>query len=446
MSITKRGLVRIVSFTVALIAVLIIRNFILMNENVKTRRSVTNSYTRAMEELAFSCDNLSSTLEKEMYAGSVQMHQNLASKLYREASSAKAALAQLPIEELPLENTYKFLSQVGNYSLAMSKKLNNGETITDEDYKNLTSLYDFSKNLAEDMWSLEGAVSSGEISLLSDGRKTAQETAPPTVNNGFTDFENEFDSYPKLIYDGPFSDNILERTPEMTENAAEVTQQKALERASRALNVNPSELKSVSDVEGKMPAWRFSTEDFSASCEITKKGGYISYFLKGKAVNESKITKAQALKKAEKLLEDLGILSMQTTYYEIEENVMTVNFAYYDVDKCVYADLVKVSVAMDNGDVLGYDARGFLTNHKERTYPKKLYSQIKAEQKVSPKLSVKSHRLAVIPKDNLEETLCYEFKCKADNGRNVLVYINAENGNEEQILILVESDSGTLTI
>ena len=39
-----------------------------------------------------------------------------------------------------------------------------------------------------------------------------------------------------------------------------------------------------------------------------------------------------------------------------------------------------------------------------------------------------------------------EFRCRAENGRNVLVYINAQTAEEEQILILVESKSGTLTV
>lgn len=445
MKFTKRGLVRIFSFSLAAIIVLIVRNIILMNENKDSLRSINKGYIRAMEELAFSCDNLSSTLEKELYAGSAQMRQNLAEKLYLEAASAKSALAQLPMEELPLENTYKFLSQVGNYSLAMSKKLGNGETLTDSDYKNLTKLYEFSKNLSEDMWTLEGSVSSGEISLTKGTDQVAEEKAP-TVTDGFADFENGFDNYPKLIYDGPFSDNIMEKDPEMTKTAKAVTKKAALTKASMYMNISANDLSEVSKVEGNMPGWRFSTEDQSASCEVTKNGGYISYFLKNKAVNTSAINNDQALDFAKKFLDELGIISMKTTYYEIVENVMTVNFAYNDVERCVYTDLVKVSVSMENGEILGYDARGFLTNHKTRTYPKKLYSAVKAEEAVSPKLTVESKQLAVIPKDNLEEVLCYEFKCKAQTGRNVLVYVNALNGKEEDILILVENENGTLTI
>lgn len=444
MTITNRGLIRTCSIAAAAFTALAVRNIQLMNTAGKAQQTVSYNYSRAIEDLAESCNNLSASLEKQLYAGSGKMQQSLATDLYREASSAKAALAQLPVAELNLENTYKFLSQVGNYSLAMSEKLMNGEKLTDEEYENLSELYDFSKDLSEDMWELENAVSSGELSLTK-ARKAVSEDEPPYITDGFSDFEENFESYPSLIYDGPFSDNILEKTPKMTENAEEVSKDKALQRAAMALNINTTDLPDVSDVDGNMPAWRFSDDNSGVACEVTKKGGYISYFLKMRNVTQSKIDTEKALQSAQDFLDYLGILSMEKTYYEIEGNVMTINYAYSDLDRRIYPDLVKISVAMDDGEILGYDARGFLVNHTERTYPENLYSESSAEQAVSPRLTIVSHRLAVIPKDNLDEVLCYEFSCKAENGRNVLVYINAETGAEEDILILLESDSGVLT-
>ena len=63
-----------------------------------------------------------------------------------------------------------------------------------------------------------------------------------------------------------------------------------------------------------------------------------------------------------------------------------------------------------------------------------------------PKLSVISHRTAVIPTDGGGEVLCYEYTCRAGNGRKVLVYINAVTAKEEQVLLLEENENGTLTI
>lgn len=443
MTVTRRGLIRLCSLTIAAVAALGVRNIQLMNDVDNAQRTVVYNYSRAVEDLADSCDNLSAALEKQLYAGTGAMHQSLAVELYKEASTAKAALSQLPIAELNLENTYKFLSQVGNYSLSVSQKLMNGGEISDEEYKNMTALYDYSKKLSDDMWTLEGALSGGGYSLTK-AKNSLSENEPPYITDGFSDFEDTFDNYPSLIYDGPFSDNILEKTPKMTSNAQEVTKDKALQKAAMALNVNTTTLTKADDVEGNMPAWRFSDDNSTMSCEVTKNGGYLSYLLKMRAVENSNIDKDKALQSADDFLDYLGILSMEETYHEIEGNVMTVNYAYSDLGTRVYPDLVKVSVAMDNGEILGYDARGFLVNHTDRSYPEDLFSEVKAEQLVSPKLTISSKRMAVIPTDNLEEKLCYEFACKAENGRSVLVYINAETGEEEDILILIESDAGTL--
>ena len=60
-------------------------------------------------------------------------------------------------------------------------------------------------------------------------------------------------------------------------------------------------------------------------------------------------------------------------------------------------------------------------------------------------IKIETEGMAYIPKDNKTEVLCYEFKGKFNN-KTYLVYINAKTGNEERILILVESGEGTLTI
>jgi len=59
---------------------------------------------------------------------------------------------------------------------------------------------------------------------------------------------------------------------------------------------------------------------------------------------------------------------------------------------------------------------------------------------------VQNVKLTIIPSSGEHERLCWEFLCRAQNGNNVLVYINAETGAEEQILLLKINDNGTLVI
>lgn len=69
-----------------------------------------------------------------------------------------------------------------------------------------------------------------------------------------------------------------------------------------------------------------------------------------------------------------------------------------------------------------------------------------AQRSVSPYLTVKESRLCVIPTQGGTEYLCYEFLCMGTRDEEILVYINADTGLEEEILILLKSDGGVFTI
>ena len=54
--------------------------------------------------------------------------------------------------------------------------------------------------------------------------------------------------------------------------------------------------------------------------------------------------------------------------------------------------------------------------------------------------------LAIIPSEGLNEILTYEFLCENQQGAEVLVYVNALTGKEEQILIIQKTKDGILTV
>ncbi len=434
-------IIRAFSYLAAAVGVLGAKDLILMNENESLSLEREYTYTRAVGDLSDELDTVSSTLEKQLYASGAEIHRDLSVKLCSDTAEAKSALAQLPNDTADLGTVNKFLSQVGDYSLSLSKKLSSGGEISDKEYKNIEQLYSVSKELCEKMRLLRESVESGETVFVPDA-----DTRTPLLSDGYEELDEAMSGCPKLIYDGPFSDNILERTPMMTRDAEKVTRQQALTRCRMVLGIDSNDLSVIDTVSGRMPGWRFSDSKGGISCEVTEKGGYLSYFLRSRQPEASKLSTDEALQKAENFLTELGMDSLKSTYYETYSNVLTVNFAYQDLDVLCYTDLVKVSVALDNGEILGYDAKGWLVNHHKRQYRRDIISLSSAAERVSPKLTVESSQKALIPADDLSEKLCYEFRCKADNGRTALVYINAETGREEQILLLVESEFGVLTV
>ena len=137
---------------------------------------------------------------------------------------------------------------------------------------------------------------------------------------------------------------------------------------------------------------------------------------------------------------------MKESYYASYNGICTVNFSSLEGDVNFYTDLVKVSVALDTGSVVSCDARGYIMNHHSRGVFTPQISPQQAQGSVSPALKVMGHSLCVIPSSGLNEIFCYEFVCKGDDGEDVLVYVNAKTGAEEQILILIHTIGGTLAL
>ena len=136
---------------------------------------------------------------------------------------------------------------------------------------------------------------------------------------------------------------------------------------------------------------------------------------------------------------------MEETYYIKNEGVMTINYAFSQDGVIMYPDLIKVKIALDNGEILGMSSFGYLNNHTTRDISKVKISKEQAKEKLNKDLSIKSEKMAVIPTEWQSEILCYEFKGKVGE-TEYLVYINVETGNEEDILIITNTPNGVLTM
>ena len=155
------------------------------------------------------------------------------------------------------------------------------------------------------------------------------------------------------------------------------------------------------------------------------------------------ITQEDATKKGKEFLENKGFDNMQETYYITQDGVTTINYAYTDENVIVYPDLIKVKVALDNGDILGIETTGYLNNHTDRNINNIKIPKEEAKKNINKKLEINNERLAIIPTEWKTELLCYEFKGTV-NDKQFLIYINAESGREEDILIIRDTGNGIL--
>lgn len=450
MHIKKRNFVRLISYLVATIAALGFWGWQTYEQQEIYRMQLEYSYLRSLQELSSNMSVISTDLDKGTYAGTPKQLSTISTKLWREAGNAKTALTSIPVGEAQLDNTYRFLSQVGDYSMSISRKASSGQEISQEEKDNLVSLVDYARKLEQQISQLEQDVSSGKIRIKDIinqywGGQGAQGDRAASQDQGvFKEMEASFEGFPQLIYDGPFSTHLTDVKPKMLESLSSVSREQARKKAATAAGVKANEISFVQDENSNMPSYVFGSEDISVA--VTKQGGLVTYMTNSRDVQAPRISVEDARKKADEYLAALGIESMEDTYYEIANNICTINYAYMNQNVICYTDLIKVGVAMDNGQVVFFDARGFISNHKQRMLPAPSVTPSQAAASVNSDLAITDYRLALIPSPGKNELLTYEFKCLGRNNQNVLVYINAVTGEEEQILILVISENGVLTI
>lgn len=423
-------------------------------DTVNYERFINNGYQRSFKELVSSVNDIDTSLAKVKYSTTAPMINSLCTQVYGKAMSAQQSMGELPFSNVELTDTAAFISRVGDYAYALSVITAGGDMPIENDIQNLSSLSLTAASLSSRLTTLESEIGNGTMSIseLKKAEKQSEKEegngAPTSLSDNFKLIESEFPQIPMLIYDGPFSSHVESREPRLLEGKEDVDAETARRKAIEFMNIAPDKSKVIGNRGGRIPAYLVSaiTDRGELTVVVTQKGGVVLSVMDGINVPEANISPQGAVEIAQQFLKDHGYPNMESSYWTVGGNVALINFAAVQDGIICYPDLMKVSVALDGGSIIGYEANGYVTNHYEREFPESIISEVEAKKHVSPSLEVLAHEFAVIPTDGKYEVLCHEFKCLSPEGRHYLIYVNAKTGEEEQILILIEDPGGTLTI
>lgn len=416
----------------------------------KLDTSLANNYDRAFFELSDYVSDIDVLLTKAQLAGTPAQLASISNEIFMQAAEAKSCFGELPQQDVNLEKTAKFLSQVGDYTYVLSQNMINGQEISQEEYTTLSKLNDYAGELSRNLDEIEARIYKGEISFNTayGANIITRALAAEDILGDLENVEKSFEGYPSLIYDGPFSEHIENAESVMLKDAGEVSKKQALKKAKEFIGEKADGLEFETEMNNTaIECYVFSknTDKEQLSVTVTKKGGYVLYFINNRDVREMNYDKDSATAVAYDYLVNHGFTDMKSSYFEITDNTATINFAYSQNGVKMYPDLIKVRVALDTGEVTGIECKGYLMNHKDRGVMSAVISEEEAKANISANLNVNAVSLSVVPKDSLREVLCYEFHGTYKD-KNFIIYVNAENGREEEILLLLESETGVLTV
>ena len=438
------------SVIIVLLVIVAILGFLLYRKQREYRQASENSYNMAFYELVDYVQNVETYLAKSLISSTPEHGAETLTNLWREANLAQSYLARLPIESQELQNTEKFLNQVSDYSYSLSRKNIYDEALTQEDLDNLTELHGYSVELENMLNQLSEDLNQGRFKwdeLTKKGTVAFAQQVDNISKESFSNLEENFHEYSGLIYDGAFSEHLTSSEPKgLTgeEISEEDAKQKAIDfigedKCKEVTNMGLSE-------NATIPVYDFSItnyDDNTINISVSKKGGHIVNMNTNRDVSVETISQEEANSKGKEFLSSKGFENMKETYYLKQEGIVTINYAATQDNVTLYSDLIKVKVALDNGEILGVETTGYLNNHTIRNFTKPKITVDEAKSKLNKNLQLESEGLAMIPTEWKTEIFCYEFKGKVDD-REFLVYINVENGREEDILIITDTPNGTL--
>lgn len=419
------------------------------------RQELDNQYNRAFYEMVGYVQNIEVLLMKSMISTTPQMMAETLQEAWHQANLAQTNLGQLPVTQEVLANTSKFLSQVGDFAYALDRQNINGKEVTEEQYNQLDQLHQYAVSLQDALNNLQSSLSEGRINwneLANKGTELFKKQSQSMATQMFSDIDNTFQEFPTLIYDGPFSDHMTSLKPKGL-TGDELNVEQAKEKVKKFFGEDKVALvEHTGDIQtDTLPAYNFKItfkdrpEEQFATADVTKKGGHIIWMLYNRDVGQETLDVDKVKKIGKDFLESRGYKNMKDTYYIKEDGTATVNYAYEQDGVVVYPDLVKVKIALDNGEIVGFESKGYIMNHTERDIPEPQFTEEQIKAKFMDKRDLKTIGLAIIPTDFGTELFCYELKGRHKD-RDFLVYINAVTGKEEQVLIIIDTPNGILTL
>jgi spore germination protein len=426
----------------AVILALSVYTIVLDNHRTLLQNKVTGLYQGAFEALVTDMESLKTKLNKLEAANGTNQYSVLLMDVWRQAGDTESSIAALPVSYQSTYPLTQFMNRTGDYCRYLSTKLANGQQLSSDDLAQAQSLAltcgDVSAKINE-LWQQGYASGLGlsDIDFIS-----------ADADGSGLDFTNQ--EFPRLVYDGPFSESTENKQPQGLGSNA-VSKEDAQAKAGQIVGVDPGALSYMGDLNGTIASYGFSGQqnNIPFTVYISKQGGRLLWYM---SQRDTGITASPTDQRYEQLkgiaqayLRGMGYGETAASYAQFYGGMAVINLAPVENGAVLYPDLIKVWVDISADDVAGVDANNYLMSHKQRDIPAPALTKDDAQAKINGAIAVTNARLALIPLDTNEEKLCWEFTGTV-GANEYLVYINAETGAEEDILMIQDTNEGKLVM
>jgi spore germination protein len=408
----------------------------IMNQN-------ENNYQRAFNDLNYQIDVLNDKIGTTLAMNTKGSLSPALAEVWRLTNEAHNSVGQLPLTLMPFHETEKFLTNIGDFAYKTAVRDLDKSPLSDEEYNTLKSLYSDATEIRDELRGVQSKIINNDLRWMDVETALADTTGDSQRDNqvidGLKTMDKNVKSFGQKSEYGPTFTSIEEKNIDYKNlSGSEITRKEAIERAKKYTGV--SNVKSANVTENKDGSkYDFYHVNLKASSghmigiDLTKKGGYPIYIINDRQVSEAKLGLNDGYKKALQYLNKMGFKNMELFESTQYSNVGVYTFITVKDQVRIYPESIRIKVALDNGDIIGFGSEDYLQNlDKERKVSKPAITEEEAKKKLSGKVKIMEERLAVITNDLYEDVLCYEFMGTVGND-TYRIFINAENGHEEKV-------------
>ncbi|WP_235599935.1 germination protein YpeB [Alkalihalobacillus trypoxylicola] len=408
-----------------------------------------NNYQRAFHDLAFHIDQIEDQLGSTLAMNTRRQLTPSLAEVWRVTSLAQDEFGQLPLSSIDNTQTEEFLYNLSKFSYRTSIRDLDKEPLTEEEYQKLENLYGLSKEIRKEIRHSQAQVlANGESWLDIEKEMNAKQTPESSgVLSNFEIMNKSVEGYSEIEW-GPENASMRDINGQLKKalTGKKISKEEAKKIARDYLNIEEDIMINITEAGDSLqyPAYTLEIDDPDHQknyyMDISIHGGKPIWFLQDRQIEERKISLNEASELGKKYLEKQNYKGMQLVDSKQYDSVGVLEFVYVDEDVRVYTDSIMLEVALDDGDILGYEAKDYIINHKERDIPNPSISIEEARKNINPRVEVMEEHVGLIKNELGKEVLCYEF-LGVINDETYRIFINAEDGEEEFVQRLPQSES-----
>ncbi|KUP07796.1 sporulation protein [Bacillus coahuilensis m2-6] len=399
-----------------------------------------NNYQRAFHDLTYEIDLLNDKIGTTLAMNSDKSLSPALAEVWRITSEAHNDVGQLPLTLLPFNKTEEFLAKIGDFSYRTAVRNLNDNPLSDEEFATLETLYEQSGEIQNELRNVQHLVIENNLRWMDVelALATNKEPVDNTIIDGFKTVEKNVEGYEETNVNNTSFLTIQKKINNLENlKGNKITENEAKKIAKKYTGENDvNKMRVTKNGDGaKYPFYSVSmilNDGAEASMDITEVGGYPIWYINTREIKEQQISLNEGIENAKKFLKERDFENLELFESAQFENTGVLSFVTVIDGIRIYPNSIKMKVALDNGQVIGFTGDDYLRNNKERTVAKPVLSKEEAKEYINKKVEIMEDRLAVIVNDLNEEVLCFEFLGVLGND-TYRIFINSESGIEEKV-------------